>query len=174
MGSPNKLSSLLKDEDFFLVPHMEKNLKLLMPWCVEIDADDTNHTDRLKTDQVNQILHYSTNMERNLALAYIKKYELATADDHCKRALISEQRYGGEHKVSLMKEAFSMFSRLRTLQHNLGDAEYFAGEAYNCVAEAFNPVHHEVQTCAGDLIEILIHKGDLEKAELYAQMTLDR
>jgi tetratricopeptide (TPR) repeat protein len=38
---------------------------------------------------------------------------------------------------------------------------------------AYNPVHPEVQTAAGNLIECLIHKGDFEKAEIYSQVVLD-
>jgi hypothetical protein len=49
----------------------------------------------------------------------------------------------------------------------------FAEEAYNCVAEAYNPVHPKVQSAAGTLIECLIHNGDWYDAERYSQVTLD-
>jgi hypothetical protein len=37
----------------------------------------------------------------------------------------------------------------------------FAEEAYNLVVEAYDPVHPQVQEAAGELINILIMKGDL-------------
>jgi hypothetical protein len=43
----------------------------------------------------------------------------------------------------------------------------------NCAAVAYNPVHPKVQNAAGTLIECLTRKGDLCKAELFAQMTFD-
>jgi hypothetical protein len=49
----------------------------------------------------------------------------------------------------------------------------FAEDVYNCVAVAINPVHLQVQKAVSILIDCLSHKGDLDKAELYAQMTLD-
>jgi hypothetical protein len=49
----------------------------------------------------------------------------------------------------------------------------FAEEGYNCVAIGYNPVHPDVQFAAGNLIERLSHKDDLDTAEVYAQMTLD-
>jgi tetratricopeptide (TPR) repeat protein len=46
-------------------------------------------------------------------------------------------------------------------------------EAYNCVAIAYNPVHPKVQDAASSLIECLVHKGDFEHAETFAQLTLE-
>jgi tetratricopeptide (TPR) repeat protein len=97
------------------------------------------------------------------------------AESHCQRALSSAQRYDGEEeqKTTLLCKAFTVYGYLRTLQGNHADAVTFYEEAYNCVAMAYNPVHPAVQDAAGTLIECLIHKGDLDKAELFAQMTLD-
>jgi hypothetical protein len=44
-------------------------------------------------------------------------------------------------------------------------------EAYNCVA--VNPVHPKVQEAARFLIERLVHKGDFDHAETFAQLTLE-
>jgi hypothetical protein len=49
----------------------------------------------------------------------------------------------------------------------------FAEEAYNCAAVTYNPVHPEVQNAASALIECLTCKGDFDRAETFAQMTLD-
>jgi tetratricopeptide (TPR) repeat protein len=46
-------------------------------------------------------------------------------------------------------------------------------EAYNCVPIAYNLVHPVVQKAAGSLIECLIHKGDFDHAETFAQLTLE-
>ncbi len=59
------------------------------------------------------------------------------------------------------------------MQDNYSDSAISFEEAYNCVAMAYNPVHPEVQKAAGNLIECLIHKGDLYDAERFAQATLD-
>jgi tetratricopeptide (TPR) repeat protein len=63
--------------------------------------------------------------------------------------------------------------RLHGIQGNYDEALLFAEEAYNCVAIAYNPVHPKVQEAASTLIECLIFKDDFDKAETFAQMTLD-
>jgi hypothetical protein len=56
-------------------------------------------------------------------------------------------------------------------QDDYPNAVIFAEESYNCVAEAYNPVHPQVQRAASILIESLIHTGNTYDAERFAQLT---
>jgi tetratricopeptide (TPR) repeat protein len=72
-----------------------------------------------------------------------------------------------------VRKALGSFYELRRTQGNYDEALTFAEEAYNCVAIAYNPVYPEVQKAASMLIECLMIKGDFDRAETFAQMTLD-
>jgi tetratricopeptide (TPR) repeat protein len=75
--------------------------------------------------------------------------------------------------LQLLHNAFTTYGKLRSSKGNYADAVTLYEEAYDCVAIAYNPVYPIVQMVSIQLIECLLHKGDLDKAELYAQMTLD-
>lgn len=101
------------------------------------------------------------------------KRDYGRAESSCQKVLSCALRYEGENKIGLVFNAYKTYSALRRMQSNYKDATTWAEEAYNCVAIAYNPVHPEVQAAAGTLIECLIHTNDLDKAEIFAQLTLD-
>jgi tetratricopeptide (TPR) repeat protein len=101
--------------------------------------------------------------------------QLNLAETHCQRGLTCARLYEGieEEKADLLCEALNKYYNLRGDEGNYDEALIFAEEAYDCVAVAYNPVHPKVQNAASTLIECLTRKGDFDKAELFAQMTLD-
>jgi tetratricopeptide (TPR) repeat protein len=72
-----------------------------------------------------------------------------------------------------MFDALKTNCSLHQQQGNLDPAIAFAEEAYNLVAEAYDPVHPEVQVAAGILINLLTKKGgkSLIDAERFAEAT---
>jgi hypothetical protein len=167
------LSTIFRDN--MMIPHLEKVHQLLMPWTILIDKNDTTSTDVLNKNQTNLVLELLSTNGRDIAVVYTNRTEFNLAENHCQRALTSAKRYEGESekKTELISEALIAYGNLRSYQMNYTDAAIFYEEAYDCVAVAYNPVHPMVQTAAGNLIECLIHKGDLYDAERYAQVTLD-
>jgi tetratricopeptide (TPR) repeat protein len=161
--------------DNMMIPHLEKVHQLLMPWTILIDPNDTSLTDVLNKEQTSLVLELLSTNGRDIAVVYTNRTEFNLAENHCQRALTSSKRYEGESekKTELMNEALIAYGNLRLMERNYTDAAIFHEEAYDCVAVAYNPVHPMVQTAAGNLIECLIHKGDLYDAERYAQVTLD-
>jgi tetratricopeptide (TPR) repeat protein len=167
------LSIIIRDN--ILTPYFEKMRQFLMPWSILINSDVTNVKDVLNKDDTNLVLQLLCSNDFNLARVYMHRNEFNLAESHCQCALSSAKRYDGEveEKTSLLREAFRDYGDLRSMQGNYTDAVIFFEEAYNCVAMAYDPVHPEVQTAAGNLIECLIHKGDLYDAERFSQLTLD-
>jgi hypothetical protein len=156
-----------------IISTFKQVLEVLRPWHVLIDSMDSSRIDVLNTDQVNTVLFNSSIAERNMGDGYTRRGEFNLAENHCQRALAHAKRYKGGMKTTLMSEAYSAYSGLRTYQIDYKNAITFAEEAYNCVAEAYNPVHPKVQSAAAILIECLIHNGDWYDAERYSQVTLD-
>jgi tetratricopeptide (TPR) repeat protein len=167
------LSIIIRDN--MVTPYFEKMRQLLMPWSILINSDVTNVKDILNKDDANLVLGLLSNNDGDWANIRIHRNEFNLAESHCQHALSSAKRYDGEveEMTSLLRDAYRNYGNLRSMQDNYTDAAIFFEEAYNCVAMAYNPVHPEVQTAAGNLIECLIHKGDLYDAERFSQMTLD-
>jgi hypothetical protein len=117
----------------------------------------------------------STNAERNISLLHLHRNRFDPAENHCQRAIFQARLYEAkeEMKTDLLCQALRVYSSLRETKGYYDDAVAFAEEAYDCAAIAYNPVHPEVQEAAGTLIHCLTKKGDLNNAELYAQVTLD-
>jgi hypothetical protein len=122
--------------------------------------------------QVNRILEISSTTEHIIASIYAQRYEFSVAENHCERALSQAKRHEGEANAFLLLRAYTVYCELRRRQNNFTDAVTFAEEGYNSVAMAYNPVHFEVLTAAGTLIECLIHTGNPD-ALTYAQLTLE-
>jgi tetratricopeptide (TPR) repeat protein len=168
------LSLIIKHK--IMIPCLEMRLELLKPWIDLLDSNDTNQIHLvLKRDQINQLLDISSGTENSMASIYTTRNEFNLAERHCRRALIYAKRYEGEikQKTNRLCDAYEAYCQLRMVQLNYTEAVTFAEESYNCVAVAYNPVHPQVQVAAGNLIECLIHKGDLYDGERYAQFTLD-
>jgi hypothetical protein len=146
-------------------------LEILQPWSLCLDFD-ASRLDSLSIDQIHEILDFLSDTERRLAAFYtnIDKYE--AAGYHHERALFYARRYvlEGELKSTLLFEVLKGYSTQRIRQNDLAGALICA---YDCVAVAYDPVHWQVQEAAGTLINCLIHMDDFDKAELYAQLTLD-
>jgi tetratricopeptide (TPR) repeat protein len=165
--------SILQEHDMTL-PYEKKILDLLSPWCACLDSNEAIRKERLDEDEVRIIRYSLSNTERDLAIIYINRYQFDMAENHCQRALSYARQFEGEveFKTTLLCDAFGTYADLWKRQGNFVKAMPFAEEAYNCVAEAYDPVHPKVQVSAGELIELLVHKGDFFNAERFAQLTL--
>jgi hypothetical protein len=158
-----------------LFPLYEKMLDLLRPWSKYLDSNSTSRIDSISMDQINEILMFSVITEGNVALIYMHRRQFNLVENHCQRCLSCARLYEGteEGKADLLCGALNTFYLFRRDEGKCADALYYAEEAYNCVAGAYNPVHPKVQKAASTLIECLTRKGDFDNAELFAQMTLD-
>eukprot|EP00596_Hydrurales_sp_CCMP1899_P000899 CAMPEP_0119041090 /NCGR_PEP_ID=MMETSP1177-20130426/11235_1 /TAXON_ID=2985 /ORGANISM="Ochromonas sp, Strain CCMP1899" /LENGTH=300 /DNA_ID=CAMNT_0007006807 /DNA_START=405 /DNA_END=1307 /DNA_ORIENTATION=- len=126
-------------------------------------------------DQVNRISFLSALVENEIAIIYMYRSQFNLVETHCQRGLSYARLYEGteDKKSDLLCSTLRTFYELRRNEGNYADALQFAEEAYNYEAVVYNPVHPKVQNAASTLIECLTRKGDLCKAELFAQMTLD-
>jgi tetratricopeptide (TPR) repeat protein len=133
------------------------------------------HIGSLHKDQINDILLYFSQSERNMANICVRRNQFDLAENHCQQALFYAKLFEGkeEDKTELVRIALHSFYYCRGRQGKYDEALTFAEEAYNCVAIAYNPVHPKVQEAASTLIECLIMKCDFGRAETFAQMTLD-
>lgn len=169
----NSLSSIQKDNEIF--PFVKKSLDILKPWSLCLELDVISRIDSLDEDQTNHILHLLSMFEEKMATICMHRNEFDLSEKYCQLSLSHARRYEGEEgmKTGLLYDALSNYSDLRRSQGKYVDAIPFAEDAYNVVALAYNPVHPDVQTAAGNLIECLVHTDDLQQAEIYAQLTLD-
>jgi tetratricopeptide (TPR) repeat protein len=167
------LSAMVIDNLTF--PYYEKMLDILRPWSAYLDLSSTSHIGSLDKDQINHTLLCFSQTEWNIARIHTRRSQSDRAENHCQQALSFARMYEGEEelKTDLLFKAFRRYSIFHTNQGNYDEALTFAEEAYNCVAIAYNPVHPEVQNAASTLIECLTCKGDFDRAETFAQMTLD-
>jgi hypothetical protein len=157
------------------LPLYEKILNLLEPWSADLNPSSTGRIDSMTKDQKNEILYWSSIVETDVATVYIIRSQFNLVETHGQRSLSYARLYEGteEKKTDLLCGALDTFYNLRLSEGNCADALIFAEESYNCVAVTYNPVHPKVQNAASSLIECFTRKGDLCKAELFAQMTLD-
>jgi tetratricopeptide (TPR) repeat protein len=169
--SDESFSMIVRDKLKF--PICEKMLELLRPWS--LDLSGTSHKDSLDKNQINGILFYFSQTERNMGGIHKNRNQFVLAEDHFQRALSFARLYEGEEekKTNILCNALVIFYELRRDQGNYDEALTFAEKAYNCVAIAYNPVHPKVQKAASTLIECLILKGNFDHAQTFAQMTLD-
>jgi tetratricopeptide (TPR) repeat protein len=163
------------DCDNLIFPYFEKILELLRPWSAYLDLSRSSRIGNLDKDQINRTSFHFSQTEWNIARVYIRRNQFDLAKNHCQQALFYARMYEGEEEVKtdLLCKALIESYVLHTHEGNYDEALIFAEEAYNCVAIAYNPVHPKVQEAASKLIECLIYKGDFDKAETFAQMTLD-
>jgi tetratricopeptide (TPR) repeat protein len=153
-----------------VLPQNVKILELLRPWSISLDSDAS-----LNRKQINCILIQLSDAEQETSGILKCREEFSLAEDHLKRALSYVKRYEGEEELNTkgLLSVLKDYCNLRGRQGDFPGALSFAEEAYNCAAEAYNPVHPEVQVAAGALIQCLTHTGNLQSAETFAQMTLD-
>lgn len=165
------LSMIAYDNLIFL--YCEKVLELLKPWSIYLDLSSTSHVFSLNEDQINDLLFYSKQIERDIATTHRHRSQFDLSDNHCQRALSYARRYEGkeEVKTDLLCSVLQACYYLRRNRRNFDEALIFAEEAYDCSAVAINPVHPEVQKAASNLIECLLYNGNFDQA--FAQMTLD-
>jgi hypothetical protein len=149
-----------------IFPYFEKELDLLVPWLTD---------SLLKKDQTNHVLESLSILEGNIARVQINRNEFNLAESYCQQALSHARQYEGteEKKTELECNALYVFYGILGKQGKYADALLNAEEAYNISAITYNPVHPKVQEAASKLIEVLVHMVDLEKAETFAQLTLD-
>jgi tetratricopeptide (TPR) repeat protein len=138
---------------------------------INLDPDSNNGID--SKDQIDRLLDELIYTEQNMATVTGNRRQFDVMEGHCQRYLIYSRRYGleGEKKTTSIFEALRSYCYLRQNQGNLSDALTIAEECYNLVVEAYNPFHLQVQEAAGELVHILIKKGNLFDAKRYAQVT---
>ena len=129
----------------------------------------------MSKDQIHHILYLLSNTERMIAATYKNGDRYDISESHYQQAISYARKYDQdkEMKTYLLLKALTGYCSARTLLNNHAGAVILAEEAYNFVAIAYNSVHPQVQEAAGKLIQCFTLKGDLDKAELFAQMTLD-
>jgi tetratricopeptide (TPR) repeat protein len=164
-------SHSLIDRDNGMLPHYLKMLEVLKPWSLCLDS----RTDSMSKDEIHHILELLSNTERMVAVTYKNRDRYDVSESHYQRALFYARRYehDGEMKTTLLLKVLTSYCDVQTALKNHAGAVILAEEAYNIIAIAYNPVHPKVQEAAAKLIQCLTFKGDLDKAELFAQMTLD-
>jgi tetratricopeptide (TPR) repeat protein len=160
-----------RDRDNGMLPYCLKILEVLKPWSLCLDS----RTDKMSKDEIHLILELSSNTECMIAAIYKNRDRYDVSESHYQRAISYARRYDhdGEMKTTLLLKALTGYCEVRTVWKDHAGALILAEEAYDIVAIAYNPVHPQVQEAAGKLIQCLTFKGDLDKAELFAQMTLD-
>jgi hypothetical protein len=156
-------------------PLYEKMLDLLRPWSAGLDSNSSATINSMTKDQVNRISFLSALVENEIAIIYMYRSQFNLVETHCQRSLSYARLYEGteDKKADLLCKALNTCYGLRRSEKDYADALIYAEEAYDCAAVAYNPVHPKVQNASSLLIECLTIQGDLCKAELYAQMTLD-
>jgi tetratricopeptide (TPR) repeat protein len=167
------LSPIIQDNKMF--PHLERSLNILRPWMVILDSDASNQSNSLDIGEIDHLLKLSYRTEQSMALVTMNRNQFDVAEGHCHRCLANARRLGveGEDKVTSILNALSTCIELRQRQGDHSSAVPFAEEAYNVAVIAYDPVHPQVQTAAGILIECLIHNGDLSNAERFSQQTYE-
>jgi hypothetical protein len=163
------------DRNNIVLPYYEKVLEILKPWSLCLDLDAADRVERLSNDQIDDILNYLSEVERNLSLICSDKNQFEISENHCQRSLSYARRYNeeGESKTTLLLDSLSIYCQILIARSDFTGAVTLAEEAYNCVAIAYNPVHPQVQEAACVLIECLIHKGEYYDAERFALLTLE-
>jgi hypothetical protein len=155
-GRNNLLASTVRDDMIF--PYLERSLSLFNPWLI-------NGIDDLNKGQIEELINY-------LAIVTMDRRQFDKSEGHCQRLLAYSRRLvEGPEKTSLIFEALSTYGGLHRHHWDNSGAVQFTEEAYNLVVEAYDCVHSQVQQAAGNLISILIAKGDLYNGERYPQVT---
>jgi hypothetical protein len=152
------------------LPLHEKVVNFLRPWSADLDSHSTGQIDSMRKDQANEILMLSAKTDINVAVIYIHINQLNLVESHCQRGLSFARLYEvtEDEKADLLCGALKTFYELRRLERNYTGSSTFAEQVYNCVAVAYISVHP-----TSTLIDCLTCKGDLCKAELFAQTTFD-
>jgi hypothetical protein len=158
-----------------LFPCFEKMLNLLQPWSILLDSKSGNGC--LNKRQISRVLDLLTQTESRIATFHIFKNQFDIAKSHSYLALKFARLYEGTeeeiNKTEVMSRALRACFELHRSQGDNTKALIFIEEMYNCVAITYNPVHSKVQEASSMLITCLTEKGDLGKAEIFAQVTLD-
>jgi len=71
------------DRDNLSFPYLEKMLDILKPWSTYLDLNRTSHVDSLDKWQINGILLYISQTEREIAQTYRRKNQFDLAGNHC-------------------------------------------------------------------------------------------
>jgi tetratricopeptide (TPR) repeat protein len=110
-----------------------------------------------------------------MSMVQMHKNFHSIGESHCQRALTYARQYKeekGEEGDQLCRVLKSFYD-LRFVQGNAANTLPLVEEMYDCVAVAYHSAHPKVLEAASSLIDCLCMKGDLEQAEIFAQMTLD-
>jgi hypothetical protein len=161
--------------DNLALPSLEMMLELLRPWSAYLELDCTSRIGTFDIDRINNLLMLFSKTERNMGLIYKRRIQFDQSVNRCQRYVYYARLLEGKEdlKADLLCDALDTFYGLRVDEGNCAYALIFAEEAYNCASIAYNPVHPKVQDAASTLIKSLTFRGDFNKAELFAQMTLE-
>lgn len=165
------ISNLIRDVK--VRPHFEASIGILSAWLIHLEADSSDRNGSLNNDRINLLLSELYHLEQEMSALLTGNVEFDLAEEHCNRCLTYSRKYGmeGEKKTTMIFTSLRSFIDLRRRQGDFSQAVTLSEEAYNLVVEAYNPAHPEVQEAAASLINSLICKDDLEKAEGYAEIT---
>jgi len=161
------------DRDNLKIPYFLKMQEMLKPWSLCLDSESQN--DSLSQAYIDYLWEILAHTESSIAMIYMSTFQLDISESYFLQSLAYARRLRKEcgKKTLLMHLVLSTFCQLRNIQQDFDGAVILAEEAYNNVAEAYNPVHPKVMEAAGTLIQTLTYRGDLYDAERYGQVTLD-
>lgn len=71
------------DRDNLSFPYLEMMLDILKLWSTYLDLNRTSHVDSLDKWQINGILLYISQTEREIAQTYRRKNQFDLAGNHC-------------------------------------------------------------------------------------------
>jgi hypothetical protein len=139
---------------------------MLKPWSTLLDLGDSSLINLLGRESAMQAMLLCIETERRISLLHTNRYDFDLADFHAQRALTYAKRFQGKEdvKANLLYLNNTNYCNLRMIQDRYKDAVPFAEEAYNIVAEVYNPVNTFVLSAAGSLIECLIHTNSFYDA----------
>jgi hypothetical protein len=137
----NTLNSI--DRNNIKDPHSKRAFRILNLWLIYFDSNADNGVDGRNVDYLLQELFES---EWRMGVVTRMRRQFDRAEGHCQRSLAYSKRVGleGEEKTTMMFDALLLYSDLREKKDNYLGAVEFAEEAYNLVAEAYDPVHPQV------------------------------
>jgi hypothetical protein len=94
-----------------MVPYVQKMIELIKPWS----SDDASPIERLSMVQTNYILQLSSRTDGKMASIHTARGEFSLAENLCKRALSSANKYrpDGETKSMMLYEAFRLYCDIR-------------------------------------------------------------
>jgi tetratricopeptide (TPR) repeat protein len=154
----------------------DKAKSILKPWLIQIDLYEDKRTDSINEVQMNDIYERTSSTERLLGECHMNLHNYDKAGICFDRAILYGKRIGREQtRTDYVYKTF--LAKTESLHHqsilnlNCMSPQIVKGvyeDAYNWMAEAYNPYHPKVLEAANHLIKILIQTEEYYDAERYA------